>query len=291
VSTKDGWPSESYIELERNKRLLLGFSSIDPQMSSYNSAADNNFIFPLGYIRADQNDTGKTCFRKNGTINMSEFNASWTSLSTIIDFSYPTSPSSDLAPLLNLTSNTTFCGISPLLNVTLLGATAGDNYIPYQNFSMATVWSWAPGEPKSNTVATGEVSMFDRCATTNPDLNGRWVVTNCSTEHYASCQSPSQRYNWTLSSNPISYSIASQACPSGYIFAAPRTALENSYLTVAMRNSGLSLNENGAWVDFNSLDYPGCWVTGGPNATCPYINSTQDVMKLRTRNILVSFSA
>jgi hypothetical protein len=27
---------------------------------------------------------------------------------------------------------------------------------------------------------------------------------------------------------------------------------------------------SGIWANFNSLDVQACWVTGGPNATCPY---------------------
>jgi hypothetical protein len=37
-----------------------------------------------------------------------------------------------------------------------------------------------------------------------------------------------------------------------------------------MRNSHNDLNGHVVWVDFNSMNTKGCWVTGGENATCPY---------------------
>lgn len=78
----------------------------------------------------------------------------------------------------------------------------------------------------------------------------------------------------------------------------PRTALENSYLTKRIREGGQRVeNEPGrddgigrgrVWVDFNSLDTLGCWVTGGPNATCPYRNGGVEEDELSRRIILVS---
>lgn len=72
------------------------------------------------------------------------------------------------------------------------------------------------------------------------------------------------------------------------MFAAPRTALENSYLAAAMRDSGRELDGKGAWVDFNSLNYDGCWVTGGANATCPYSDSEGVYAEMKKMDILVS---
>jgi hypothetical protein len=151
-----------------------------------------------------------------------------------------------------------------MLNVTLLNATAHDNYIPYQNFTYSTIWSWAPGEPRNHSTSSdsNSDSLF-RCATSNADHNGHWYTADCSQKYYAACRAGSQPYNWTLTSYPISYSFASQACPDDYEFSAPRTALENSFLTQAMRVSRRDFDNHGAWVDFNSLDVRGCWTTGG----------------------------
>jgi hypothetical protein len=73
--------------------------------------------------------------------------------------------------------------------------------------------------------------------------------------------------------------------------------LENSYLTKRARE-GRRDDENGdsadggmdagkIWIDFNSLDTEGCWVMGGPNATCPYTNGMGFEDEMTRRVILV----
>lgn len=128
--------------------------------------------------------------------------AAWLSHFQLIP-SFPTQPGhstlmqfTDLLPFLNLTSNSTNCGISPILNVTLLNNTAHDDYRPYQNFSYATIWSWAPGEPKNyNASSSSNSGSVFRCATSNVDLGGRWVVADCSQRYYAACRAHNQPYN------------------------------------------------------------------------------------------------
>ncbi|KAF8863260.1 hypothetical protein BDZ45DRAFT_138206 [Acephala macrosclerotiorum] len=295
VTTEDGWPSESYMEFQKGRRLLLSWGKVDPQISGYNFSADAGFIFPNGYIQDLQTDINTTsdgrvthgCFLRNSTDDLSQVNSSWATTANLSDFFYPTSPTSNLFPLLNLTSNETNCGISPILNATLLNVTARDNYMPYQNYSYAAIWSWAPGEPKSyNNTDTDNASLY-RCATANIDLLGRWVVADCSQKYYAACRALGQPYNWTITTYPISYSYADQACPDDYSFTAPRTALENTYLSQAMRDNHRDYDGHGAWVDFNSLDVNGCWTVGGPNATCPYSDTLAQEDDLRKRVILV----
>ncbi|KUJ10251.1 uncharacterized protein LY89DRAFT_626680 [Mollisia scopiformis] len=293
VTTEDGWPSESYIEFSKSKRLLLGWGSIDPQMSGYNFTLDTGTIFPSGYIQEVQTDLNTTsegrltrgCFLRNSTENLAQINSSWAVATDLAGFAYPTGNSSDLFPLLNLTMNETSCGISPILNVTLLNATAHDNYVPYQNFSYATIWSWAPGEPKTYN-GSDNASLY-RCATSNVDLFGHWVVADCSQKYYAACRAQDEPYNWTVTTYPISYGYADQACPDGYSFTAPRTALENTFLSQAMEDNHRDYDGHGAWVDFNSLDVKGCWTTGGPNATCPYSATLAQEDDLKKRIILV----
>jgi hypothetical protein len=291
ISTEDGWPSESYIEFSQSKRLLLGYGTVDPQMSNYNFSGDDSIIFPSGYIQSNQaivaDSSGKLtngCFLRNNTENLAKVNSSWATNTNLPDFDYPTSIESNIYPLLNLTSNSTNCGISPILNVTLLNATAHDNFRPYQNYTLSTIWSWAPGEPKSDT-SSG--TLF-RCATANINLQGHWVVNDCSSKFYAACRANNQPYNWTITSYQISYSFAEQACGDSYHFAAPRTALENSYLFQAMKDSGRDYDGHGAWVDFNSLEYQGCWTSGGPNATCPYLVTLAQDGDLHNRDVWVS---
>lgn len=173
--------------------------------------------------------------------------------------------------------------------MTLLNSTALDDYRPYQNFSYATIWSWTAGEPRnfSDASSSNSGSVF-RCAITNVDLDGHWMVADCSQKYYAACRAPNQPYNWTITTYPISYSFANQACQDPYHFAAPRTALENSYLTREMRRSRQDHDGDGVWVDFNSLDIAGCWVTGGPNATCLWKDTLSQQNDLEKKVVLVS---
>ncbi len=55
----------------------------------------------------------------------------------------------------------------------------------------------------------------------------------------------------------------------------------------AIRDSRHDYDGHGPWIDFNSLDVTGCWTTGGPNATCPYIDTAQQENDLKRRIILV----
>ncbi|KAF7900259.1 uncharacterized protein EAF01_007561 [Botrytis porri] len=285
ISTEDGWPSESYIEFSQGKRILLQFGSVDPQMEIYDFSRDAGTIFPPGYLsnRRD-NDTlvsadgvvESGCFLVNATEDISQVNSSWATTANIPGFDYPTRSNSNLTSLLNLTSSLTKCGISPTLNTTLLNTTADTNNLPYQNYTYSTIWSWAPYEPRSSNDSDSDNNdpLF-RCATLHPTTT-HWHVTDCSTKLYAACRAPLQPYNWTLTTYPISYSYASQACPSPYLFSAPRTSLENAYLSQTVTNLSpardLDPDDPKIWLDFNSLDTKNCWTTGGPNTTCPYSN-------------------
>jgi len=143
-----------------------------------------------------------------------------------------------------------------MLNVTLQNYTAHNSYIPYQNYSYSTIWSWAPNEPKnysSSDPNASSDSLF-RCATANIDLGGHWVVADCSSKFYAACRARNQPYNWTITSYAVSYSFADAACPVDHDFAAPRTALENSYLRQAMRRSDTDCDGHGAVSIIRLLD-------------------------------------
>jgi hypothetical protein len=282
ASTADGWPSESYIAFSQSKRLLLGWGNIDPQMANYNFTADSSVLFPNGYIQDIQTDESqstsdgkaKPCYLREGTDDLTQRNSSW-AVSTITS-------STDLTALLNITAITTRCGFSPFLNTTLLNASAHESYIPYQKLSYSSVWSWAPNEPRNYT--SDDDSLF-RCATTS--LSGRWAVSDCSQKYYSACRAMSQPYNWTITDYTTSYSYSSLACPGNYTFSAPRTALENSYLTAALSTHHRDYDGHGVWVDFNSLDVEGCWTTGGGNTTCPYSVSVAQDDYLKKRIILV----
>jgi hypothetical protein len=286
ASTKDGWPSESYIEFSRRKRLLLGWGNIDPQMTRYNFSGDASNIFPQNFITKPVNvttsSTGQVtsgCFVRSNTddIQVAAVNSSWATAS-VVDF--PSQSGSDLTPVLSLASNLTSCGISPFLNNTLLGVTARQDFRPYQSYAYASIWSWASSEPQSNN------SSDYRCALTSISRQGRWIVADCREDYYAACRASRQPYNWTTSSKTVPYKSAEGACPSDYEFAAPRTALENSFLAQAMEVG----NKANTWVDFNAIDRQDCWVMGGADATCPYKLASWDQDYTRRRAILVCSS-
>ncbi|ESZ98692.1 hypothetical protein SBOR_0930 [Sclerotinia borealis F-4128] len=293
ITTEDGWPSEAYIEFSRGKRMLLQFGSVDPQMTKYDFNGDEDTIFSQNYIdNRRENDILASsdgiltsgCFLLNATEQVSQVNSSWATAANIPSFDYPTNSSSNLTSLLNLTSSLTACGISPTLNTTLLNTTASTNNPPYKNYTHSTIWSWAPHEPRSFSSSTDNSDSLFRCAVLHPTTN-HWHVADCSTKLYAACRAPSQPYNWTLTTYGISYSYASRACPTPYTFSAPRTALENAYLTQTIHNLSpnrdLDNDDPKIWLDFNSLDTKNCWTTGGPNATCPYSQqeTIDDMMK------------
>lgn len=147
ISTEDGWPSESFVEFSKSKRLMLSWGNVDPQMNGYNFAADEGTIFERGYIgnvltnltATSSGQLTSGCFLRDNTEDLSQVNSSWAQETTLQGFNYPTSPSADIIPLMNLTTNTTNCGISSFLNVTLLNSTTQENYRPYQNFSYSSI--------------------------------------------------------------------------------------------------------------------------------------------------------
>ncbi|QSZ33935.1 hypothetical protein DSL72_005514 [Monilinia vaccinii-corymbosi] len=302
VTTEDGWPTEAFIELSQGKRMLLQFGSVDPSMKKYNFDGDADTIFPQGYIdnRHGSNILASSdgmirsgCLLDNSTENISQINSSWATAGNLPSFEYPTRSDSDPTSLFSLASSLTSCGISPTLNITLLNNTASANNPPYKAYVQSSIWSWAFNEPRnfsSSSSSTDNSDSLFRCAVLRSQTN-RWHVTDCSTKLYAACRAPSQPYNWTLTTYSISYSYAPQACPSPYIFEAPRTALENAHLAQTLRNLAPSRNldrdDAKVWLDFNSLEMKNCWTTGGPNATCPYTGREAILENITKKEIVV----
>ncbi|KAG4035443.1 hypothetical protein MFRU_001g02120 [Monilinia fructicola] len=305
ISTEDGWPSEAYIEFSQGKRMLLQFGSVEPQMEKYNFDGDADTIFSQNYMDSGRgNDISASpdgtvtrgCLFVNATEQASQVNASWATAGDIPGFDYPTKADSNLTSLFNLTSSLTACGISPTLNTTLLNTTARTNNPPYKTYTHSSIWSWAPNEPRNFSPSTDASDSLFRCATLHP-TTAHWHATDCSTKLHAACRAPSQPSNWTLTTYPISYAYAPQACPPPYTFAAPRTALENAQLAHTTRRLAPSLDldldpdpdpsDARIWLDFNSLETKNCWTTGGPNATCPYTGRETTMDDITKKEILV----
>jgi hypothetical protein len=108
-STEDGWPSESYVEFSKSKRLLVGWGTVDPQMAGYNFTADSGVIFPSGYLQDLQanvtaSSTGHLtsgCFLGSLTDDLTRINSSWAFDARLPGFDYPTNTSSGMCAILS----------------------------------------------------------------------------------------------------------------------------------------------------------------------------------------------
>lgn len=281
LMTDNGWPSESLVELRHAYRLLASYGQIDPQLNRYNFSGDESVIFPqntllndrlIQYSQSGNIDQG--CYFDPSITSILGRNNSWAVSSQILlpstafGFDNMTIPS---------ISNLTSCGISPLLNETLLSTTADINAHPYQRVAYSSIWTWAPGEPRN--VSSNESNSENlRCAAMDASQNGRWHVADCSERKYAACRVRNEPYIWKLYSNKGTYSTSAELCANDQNFSVPFTALENSHLLSVVQARRLSSDDKDPtiWVNFNSLDVASCWVVG-INTPCPYQSNTVDV--------------
>ena len=278
LSTPDGWPSESVVELARAKRMLAGFGNIDSRMQDYDFSLDESTIFPSGYLQDPRN----VDFATNGTItngcifdaddaSLSQANSSW-AINHISNVSSATD-STALSVRLAQASNLTDCGISPILNTTLLNASADTNVTPYKSYVMSTIWSWAANQPLSDEEDNDnkDLSSASRCAVLNV-TSTRWQAHSCNNIHHVTCRVDNGNpFDFRISDASTAYDKAENACRGDVQFAVPRTSLENSFLASKWRayRSEHDVEDELLWVDFNDLDIAGCWVIG-QNSTCPY---------------------
>ena len=125
-------------------------------------------------------------------------------------------------------------------------------------------------------------------------LNGRWRVANCTDVRHAACRVGSLPFTWELSPTVHDYAGAySDACQGDTSLGVPRTGLENTYLHRFLQNQSTELLDPSSddpamrevWIDFNSRDIASCWVSGGPEAECPYASDPQ---QLERRTVLVA---
>jgi hypothetical protein len=272
-SSPNGWPGEGYIEILNYKRLIVGIDSVDAQMAEYDFSADAATIFPTGYIDVTRpvsisanGSIGSGCFFDPAQTSLASTNSSWAVSSVAQEQS---STSSDLQTIYDQANNLIRCGISPILNMTLAGRTADQDYQPYQAYAQNAIWSWSAGQPGNASAEASTVN--DRCAALNSS-SGHWQVSNCAGYFPGACQSTTQPYVWNISSPATQYYKVDDACPEGTSFSFPATALENAYLLQQWRvQLGSNPDPAGSllWIDYNDLDVATCWVTGR-NTTCPY---------------------
>ncbi|KIX05747.1 uncharacterized protein Z518_03719 [Rhinocladiella mackenziei CBS 650.93] len=292
VSTQDGWPGEEWILLTHNRRLLLTWGEIDPQMEAYDFHSDSGNVFAAGYVDSSRpvetNNAGVVmsgCFFQPGDATIEQVNSSW-AMSTINHAS--------LDSLSTFAQNLTSCGISPNLNMTIENSPAQKNLDQYRDFVQSAVFGWAPGEPSNasepNQHPDGASGDY-RCALMDSTSGyaGRWRVDRCQKKHRAACRVANEPYAWRLSTVDVPFAAAPDACPEHTEFDLPRTGLENTYLYRQVLNDSGSRDASdsilsGVWIDFNSLDRQDCWVTGGPNATCPYTDNEEEIQQ---RQVLI----
>lgn len=303
-STPDGWPSAKYIQLAKSDRVLIEYGSVAPQLADYNLTKDGDAIFPPGYMTSAVNVSTTTngtmksgCLYKPQATDVSQANSSW-AMSNSIPVPAGLSADNTMVSLNNLISDITACGMSPMLNSTLFSETADADISRYRNISLATGWAWAVGEPAGAGTGGGTSDMpaFDRCAITDLSLGGRWRATNCSEERRAACRVGNSPFSWTLSNSTAEYREVGNGCPSGSSFAVPRTGLENHYLYKYLIDQDKSiidptstdLSRREIYINFNSIDITSCWVSGGPDALCPYASNPQ---QLERKAVLVAVVA
>ena len=308
----DGWPSEGFLEFFKNFRLILGYGSIDPQLSDYDFQRDQTYIFAPDFLSRGVDDTISSdgdvtsgCIFDSASSSVSSANSSW-ALSPLGPSDLSTSPveGRNSSPTYSYTAAHALidCGISPHLNATLSDTTADVDPAPYLAFTLSTVWSWAPGQPLNDSAASshsfpgmddGDYAASDfRCAYFNGSQNvspteGRWYNTFCQNELHAACRDNNNPYSWSVSDRRGRHNNVADNCPMNTTFAVPRTSLENRYLLTAVQSffssparapSRMSDDRERAgaynvWLNFNSIDVEACWVSG-PDARCPYTNTT-----------------
>ncbi|KAL4793321.1 hypothetical protein BDV19DRAFT_367051 [Aspergillus venezuelensis] len=299
-STPDGWPSEKFLQLAAERRLLVQYGSVDPQLDGYDLSIENNVLFPTGYmsstVRVAATDDGSLdsgCLYDPDETTISSVNASW-AISSHIPIPQNLSAES-LRYMADLVVNLTACGITSTLNQTLFGDTADTDPDPYRNLTLSSSWAWALGQPAANPSDLDTAEDDDkRCAVMDLSLDGQWRTENCSEPRRAACRVNNQPFIWSLSSTEQTYKEAyTDACPAPEGFSVPRTGLENTYLyrhLLSLPRDQIDPLSTGPlkreiWIDFNSIDVETCWVTGGPDAKCPY---TSDPDQLERRTVLVA---
>jgi hypothetical protein len=223
--TLDGWPTEAFAEFQKFYRLGISYGTIDSQMQLYNIGTDLDFIFPPGTFANVQTPTlgssgqlsAGCLFVASDTGVVPQRNSSW-AISTLPTLDVSANP--DLMAPLPVVTNLTSCGITPVLNQTLGGATADKNALPYAAYVHSTLWSWAPGEPLNAT----NNKFANRCVemTTSPNP-GRWRTTDCTNRRRVACHLHGQPYNWQISNETSDYNGATNACRSPYEFSIPHT--------------------------------------------------------------------
>lgn len=299
-STPDGWPCSKYVQLANWRRVFFGYGKVDPQLDAYDLSSDN-VLFAPSYLTNFVNVSSATdgslddgCLYDPDAYKVSQVNSSWAQ-STRIPIPSTADTTAGLGGMSSMVTNLTACGLSPLLNDTLFGATAGADVGTYRNISLSSSWAWSTGQP-ADSDSESRVNPRERCAVIDLSTGGHWQAIGCSESRRAACRVQDLPFTWVLSTERPSYSDASGVCPNNTSFSVPRTGLENTYLyryLLSLQSATNNSVDPGSadpemrqvWIDLNSLGIASCWVSGGPNAGCPYASDPQHLEK---RTVLVA---
>jgi hypothetical protein len=108
-----------------------------------------------------------------------------------------------------------------------------DQLLPEDGRIQATLWSWAPDEPRASAGA---------CTVQRP-ADGRWVSAPCTESHPAACLDGD---TWTVTA-PVTFAGAPAACAAlGSSFELPRAGDQNTALHAVAAPAG------GAWVRYST---------------------------------------
>ncbi|SON61932.1 hypothetical protein MSIMFI_03451 [Mycobacterium simulans] len=108
-----------------------------------------------------------------------------------------------------------------------------DQLLPEDGRIQASLWSWAPDEPRAGA---------GTCTLQGAD--GRWIAAQCTDAHPAACQSPTG--TWTVTPS-VPFTGASSACAAaGSNFTLPRTGDQNARLRAVAETAG------GVWVRYTT---------------------------------------
>lgn len=144
-----------------------------------------------------------------------------TFVSALNDPSRPPADPEALTPL--KTQDMTNCGVN------LFGF---DQLLPEDGRIQATLWSWAPDEPRAGA---------GNCTLQGSD--SRWVAAPCAQPHPAACQAADG--TWTVTGMPVTFEDAAAACAAtGTTFALPQTGVANSAVHTLSDPAG------GAWLNY-----------------------------------------
>ncbi|RAL17778.1 Lectin C-type domain protein [Aspergillus homomorphus CBS 101889] len=307
-STPDGWPCGKFVQLAREKRLLVEYAYIDPAMQEYDVSPADSIIFLPHYLSStisisiDASGTlDSTCYYVPGASDIAAANSSW-AISNYLPVPQAGTRNATLEELSAVAANLTACGLTPSLNDTLFNTTAGESAEPYEQLSLSSSWAWSISQPADASTNSNDddddddgdaFSSNDHCAVMDLSLAGHWRAVNCSARRHAACRVGTGPFTWRLSAEAHTFADAyDHACPADTTLAVPRTGVENTYLyrylltqTETLDPTATSERRREVWLDLNSLDVTSCWVTGGPDVSCPY---AADPGELERRTVLVA---